>query len=94
VCNSVDIAQGYKLSSGVGYSVVNLLSLLLLSLFPVFFSPIFIKSPSIKNRAHNIEVWYDVLLSWPVFVLCFWINVSSIMGILIRLIVKLGKLGT
>jgi len=51
--------------------LINLLSLLLLSLSPLIFSPLFPTSP----RTKEIGMWYIVLLSWPVFVVCFWINV-------------------
>lgn len=63
-------------------TVINLLSLLLLSLGPAVLSPLFSRgsstpiSPTIKDRTREISMWYNLLLSWPVFVVCFWINSS------------------
>ncbi|RSH78328.1 uncharacterized protein EHS24_002047 [Apiotrichum porosum] len=58
-------------------TLINLLSLLLLSMFPLVLSPIF-QSQGIADgaatRTREIGFWYNVLLSWPTFAVCFWIN--------------------
>jgi len=57
-------------------SLINLLSLLLLSLLPIILSPILASNPSASSRTKEIGMWYNLLLSWPVFATCFLINVS------------------
>ncbi|EIW70754.1 hypothetical protein TREMEDRAFT_61261 [Tremella mesenterica DSM 1558] len=63
-------------------TLINLLSLLLLSLWPLIFSPIFSTSttsaisPTMQDKTREISMWYNLLLSWPVFIVCFWINAS------------------
>ncbi|KIR74378.1 etoposide-induced protein [Cryptococcus deuterogattii CA1014] len=59
-------------------TLINLLSLLLLSLSSLIFSPVLLQpaSSDMQMRTKVIGMWYNVLLSWPVFVVCFWVNVS------------------
>jgi etoposide-induced 2.4 mRNA len=59
--------------------MINLASLMLLSFAEVVFSPIskIQTSPSAITRTKEIGLWYNVLFSWPVFIVCFWINVSA-----------------
>ncbi|WVQ72608.1 hypothetical protein IAR50_002166 [Cryptococcus sp. DSM 104548] len=58
-------------------SMINILSLVLLSLSSIMFSPLLIPiSPTMEARTKEIGLWYNVLLSWPVFVVCFWVNAS------------------
>ena len=59
--------------------MINLASLLLLSFAEVVFSPLYRNqtSPSAITRTKEIGLWYNVLFSWPVFIVCFWINVSA-----------------
>lgn len=66
------------------YSLINLLSLLLLSLSPLVLSPIAAANPSAQSRTKEISMWYNLLLSWPVFATCFWINVGHLKSLLIR----------
>lgn len=60
------------------WRLINLLSLLLLSLSSLIFSPVLLQpaSSDMQMRTKVIGMWYNVLLSWPVFVVCFWVNVS------------------
>ena len=60
--------------------MINLASLLLLSFAEVVVSPIskVQSSPSAITRTKEIGLWYNVLFSWPVFIVCFWINVSAV----------------
>ncbi|CAD6583257.1 MAG: hypothetical protein TREMPRED_003512 [Tremellales sp. Tagirdzhanova-0007] len=53
-------------------TLINLLSLLLLSLSPRIFSPLLPTS----SRTNQIGLWYELLFSGPVFVVCFGINAS------------------
>ncbi|ORX36757.1 etoposide-induced protein 2.4-domain-containing protein [Kockovaella imperatae] len=55
-------------------TLINLVSLLLLSFSPIVLSPALSLSPDAQDKARSVGLWYNVLLSWPVFVLCFWIN--------------------
>ncbi|WVQ99299.1 hypothetical protein IAU59_006431 [Kwoniella sp. CBS 9459] len=59
-------------------TMINLLSLLLLSLSSLIFSPLLVHpiSPTMETRTKEIGMWYNILLSWPVFVVCFWVNAS------------------
>ncbi|WWD17397.1 hypothetical protein CI109_101838 [Kwoniella shandongensis] len=59
-------------------TVINLVSLVLLSLSSLIFSPLLVHpiSPTMETRTKEIGMWYNLLLSWPVFVMCFWINAS------------------
>ncbi|WVQ80629.1 hypothetical protein IAT38_002734 [Cryptococcus sp. DSM 104549] len=59
-------------------TLINLLSLLLLSLSSLVFSPLLVHpvSPIMETRTKEIGMWYNILLSWPVFVVCFWVNAS------------------
>ncbi|ORY32496.1 etoposide-induced protein 2.4-domain-containing protein [Naematelia encephala] len=60
-------------------SLINLLSLLLLSLFPLILAPLLRISPrsaTASDATREVGWWYNILLSWPVFVVCFWINAS------------------
>ncbi|OXH39368.1 etoposide-induced 2.4 mRNA [Cryptococcus neoformans] len=59
-------------------TLINLLSLLLLSLSSLIFSPILVHpaSTDMQTRTKAIGMWYNILLSWPVFVVCFWINAN------------------
>jgi etoposide-induced 2.4 mRNA len=50
----------------------------LLSLSPLVLSPIFASNPSAQSRTKEIGMWYNLLLSWPVFATCFWINVGPL----------------
>jgi etoposide-induced 2.4 mRNA len=62
--------------------LINFLALLLLSLSSLIFSPLFPTSPSrrasplMQDRTREIGLWYNLLLSWPVLIVCFLINVS------------------
>lgn len=58
--------------------LINLLSLLLLSLSSLIFSPILVHpaSTDMQTRTKAIGMWYNILLSWPVFVVCFWVNAN------------------
>jgi hypothetical protein len=64
--------------------LINLLSLLLLSLFPLILSPLVHLapksaqpiSPTIDSKTREVGMWYNLLLSWPVFMVCFYVNVS------------------
>jgi hypothetical protein len=66
-------------------SLINLLSLLLLSLFPLILSPLMHLapksaqpiSPTIDSKTREVGMWYNLLLSWPVFMVCFYVNVSD-----------------
>ena len=58
-------------------TLINLVSLLLLSFSPIVLSPALSLSPDAQSKARNVGMWYNMLLSWPVFVFCFWINVSA-----------------
>jgi hypothetical protein len=58
--------------------LINLLSLMLLSLLPIILSPILASNPSAQSRTKEIGMWYNLLLSWPVFATCFLINVRRI----------------
>lgn len=64
------------------WRLINLLSLLLLSLSSLIFSPMLVHpaSTDMQSRTKAIGMWYNILLSWPVFVVCFWINVSWCFG--------------
>ncbi|WWC89435.1 uncharacterized protein L201_004359 [Kwoniella dendrophila CBS 6074] len=59
-------------------TMINLLSLLSLSLGSLIFSPIFVHpiSELMENKTKKMGMWYNLLLSWPVFIVCFWINAS------------------
>ncbi|WVR07146.1 hypothetical protein IAU60_004187 [Kwoniella sp. DSM 27419] len=59
-------------------TMINLLSLLLLSLSSIVFSPLLVHpvSATMEVRTKEIGMWYNILLSWPVFVVCFWVNAS------------------
>ncbi|WVO16300.1 hypothetical protein L204_103975 [Cryptococcus depauperatus] len=59
-------------------TLMNLLSLLLLSLSSVVFSPLLVNpvSSTMQNRTKEIGMWYNILLSWPFFIVCFWVNAS------------------
>lgn len=51
-----------------------------------------------QTRTKAIGMWYNILLSWPVFVVCFWVNVSWCLGVsgpaLMSGAVIVGQLGT
>ncbi|KIR67231.1 etoposide-induced protein [Cryptococcus bacillisporus CA1873] len=59
-------------------TLINLLSLLLLSLSSLIFSPVLLQpaSSDMQMRTKAIGMWYKILLSWPVFVVCFWVNAN------------------
>lgn len=50
-------------------TTVNLISLLLLSLLPLM-APVLSQSA----RAARVGFWYNVLLNWPMFAVCFAVN--------------------
>lgn len=52
-------------------TTVNLISLLLLSLLPLM-APVLRQSRS--ARAAKVGFWYNVLLNWPMFAVCFAVN--------------------
>lgn len=58
--------------------LINLVSLLLLSVSPLAFSSRSSLSPNAQHATQSVGLWYNVLLSWPVFVVCFWVNVSAL----------------
>jgi hypothetical protein len=58
------------------HSMINLLSLLLLSFFSIVVSPSLGPALSHSKTTQEIGMWYNLLLSWPVFAVCFWVNVS------------------
>lgn len=53
--------------------MINLLALVLLSLFPLVLSPLTHGGLS-DNNAAKVSWWYNVLLSWPTFAVVFWMN--------------------
>ncbi|WWC61742.1 uncharacterized protein I303_104327 [Kwoniella dejecticola CBS 10117] len=64
-------------------TMINILSLLSLSLGSLIFSPIFLHvnsssthSEILENKTKRMGMWYNLLLSWPVFVICFLVNAS------------------
>ncbi|WWC70333.1 uncharacterized protein I206_104283 [Kwoniella pini CBS 10737] len=62
-------------------TMINILSLLSLSLGSLIFSPIFLhvnatQNEIIENKTKRMGMWYNLLLSWPVFVICFLVNAS------------------
>ncbi|KAK8864305.1 hypothetical protein IAR55_001552 [Kwoniella newhampshirensis] len=59
-------------------TLINLVSLVLLSLSSLIFSPLLVHpvSATMEIRTKEIGMWYNILLSWPVFVMCFWVNAS------------------
>ncbi|GMK59563.1 hypothetical protein CspeluHIS016_0801690 [Cutaneotrichosporon spelunceum] len=59
-------------SQAVKLTVINLLSLSLLSLFPLVLSPVFAQRDAV--RASEVRGWFNVFLSWPLFAICFWVN--------------------
>lgn len=50
-------------------TMINLISLLLLSLLPLM-TPVLSQS----SRAAKVGFWYNVLLNWPMFAVCFAVN--------------------
>ncbi|KAL7421543.1 hypothetical protein Q5752_003312 [Cryptotrichosporon argae] len=58
-------------------TLINLLSLFFLSLFPLL-APLLSASasPLAQTRTAAVGRAYNVLLSWPVFLVCFWVNAS------------------
>lgn len=50
-------------------TTMNLISLLLLSLLPLM-APVLSQS----SRAARVGFWYNVLLNWPMFAVCFAVN--------------------
>lgn len=66
----------------------------------LIFSPILVHpaSTDMQTRTKAIGMWYNILLSWPVFVVCFWVNVSWCLGVsgptLMSGAVIVGQLGT
>ncbi|KAK6910213.1 hypothetical protein I203_104245 [Kwoniella mangroviensis CBS 8507] len=59
-------------------TLINILSLISLSLGSLFFSPFLVHplSELMESKTKKMGMWYNLLLSWPVFVVCFWINAS------------------
>ncbi|KAK4684662.1 hypothetical protein P7C73_g5506, partial [Tremellales sp. Uapishka_1] len=47
-----------------------------------------------QNRTKEIGMWYNVLLSWPVFIVCFWINVRVAMSSIDERLTLSGFVGT
>ncbi|WOO77045.1 Telomere length regulation protein elg1 [Vanrija pseudolonga] len=63
-------------------ALLNLLCLTLLSSFTLVIRPLLAHSSAndaahhdlLETRAAEVGLWYNVLLSWPLFAVCFWIN--------------------
>ncbi|BEJ11057.1 hypothetical protein CspHIS471_0104790 [Cutaneotrichosporon sp. HIS471] len=60
-------------SQAVKLTLINLLSLSLLSLFPLVLSPLFPREHD-HAVAGEVRGWFNALLSWPLFAVCFWVN--------------------
>ncbi|WVW83790.1 hypothetical protein I302_105811 [Kwoniella bestiolae CBS 10118] len=59
-------------------TLINILSLISLSLGSLLFSPFLVHPVSelMESKTKKWGMWYNLLLSWPVFFVCFWINAS------------------
>ncbi|KAL1413540.1 hypothetical protein Q8F55_001314 [Vanrija albida] len=63
-------------------ALLNTLSLALLSSFRLVIHPLLARSSAndaahhdlLESRTAEVGLWYNVLLSWPLFAVCFWIN--------------------
>lgn len=59
--------------------LINILSIISLSIFDLLLVPMMSSSQHsslAERRTHMAGLLFEVLFSWPVFVICFWINVS------------------
>ncbi|CAK9785456.1 hypothetical protein CC85DRAFT_293575 [Cutaneotrichosporon oleaginosum] len=66
-------------SQVVKLTLINLLSLTLLSLFPLVLSPLFARDAqhdlsTVTATTREVRGWFNALLSWPLFAVCFWVN--------------------
>jgi etoposide-induced 2.4 mRNA len=66
-------------SQVVKLTLINLLSLTLLSLFPLVLSPLFARDAqhdldTVSAKTREVRGWFNALLSWPLFAVCFWVN--------------------
>lgn len=66
-------------SQVVKLTLINLLSLTLLSLFPLVLSPLFARDAdhdlaTVAAATQEVRGWFNALLSWPLFAVCFWVN--------------------
>lgn len=60
--------------------MINLLSLFLLSLFPVVLRPLLSHAKAehglVEHAQAEVGFWYNVLVNWPLFAVCFLVNAS------------------